>query len=254
MPTEPELPRVWGWLFAGFRWYTPRLLRKRFTAVRLANGSAPWPRDGRPVLVAMNHPSWWDPLIAVLLSSQFATDEQYAAMDADALNKHRVFQRLGFFGVDPHTLQGARDFLKLAAKLLDAPNRVVWVTGQGRFADPRERPLNLRSGVGHLAARMSDGVVLPVAFDYPFWDVAKPEALVRVGVPLETRDHPNTSGKAWTARIESALAETMDALAADAISRDAARFTTLLDRRTPLPRGGSVLRAMLGPRRGGGRR
>ena len=48
-------------------------------------------------------------------------------------------------------------FLEVSTRLLADPNRMLWVTAQGRFADPRLRPLGLRGGVAHLV----DVVVLP---------------------------------------------------------------------------------------------
>ena len=227
----PPLPTKWRFLFHGFRWYTPRILRKTFTAVRLDRASAPWPLDGRPVLVVLNHPAWWDPLVACLLSFAFPTDEQYAAIEAGMLAKHTVFGKIGFVGVDTQSVRGAAEFLRVAAEILSRPDHVMWVTAQGRFVDPRVRPLALRSGVGHVAKNMSAGWVVPVAVEYPFWDEPKPEALVHVGPAVDSGEEPGRSGKAWTARIEAALTAAADTLATAATTRDPARFVTLLDKR-----------------------
>jgi hypothetical protein len=105
---------------------------------------------------------------------------------------------------------------------------VLWVTAQGEFSDVRTRPLGLRSGVGHLAARLGRGFVLPVAFEYTFWTERTPEALVRIGPAVDVAEAPGRGGREWTARIEQALTATLDGLSADAISRDPARFTPLL--------------------------
>ena len=233
MPADrppPPLPTKWRWLFHGFRWYVPRVLRKTFTAVRLDAASHPWPADGQPVLVVLNHPSWHDPLVMCLLSFALPTDEQYAAIESSMLTKHRVFGKIGFIGVDTQSVRGAAEFLRTAAAILARPEHVLWVTAQGRFVDPRVRPLGLRSGVGHVARAMPAGWVVPVAVEYPFWDVARPEALVHVGAPLATGANPGRSGKQWMATIEAALTAAADALAAAATTRDPALFVTLLDR------------------------
>jgi hypothetical protein len=109
---------------------------------------------------------------------------------------------------------------------------VFWVTAQGRFTDVRERPLALQSGVGHLAARLPDAVVLPVALEYTFWTESAPEALVRVAPPLNTATHPNLTSKAWTALIEAALTANLDALNAEVMKRDPGAFTELLGGKT----------------------
>jgi 1-acyl-sn-glycerol-3-phosphate acyltransferase len=214
------------WFADGFRdVYLPRYLRKRVHAVRLARGSASVPESG-PYLVAMNHPGWFDPLTAVWLTRRFPPAvEHFGAIDRDALTVYRFFRWLGMVGVDTKSVRGAAEFLRTATTLLAKPDRAFWITAQGAFADVRKRPLNLRSGVGHLAARMAGGWVLPVAVEYPFWAERTPEVLIRVGDPLPAG---GGTGRDWTRRVEESLTATMDALAIDSLSRDEGRFETLL--------------------------
>jgi 1-acyl-sn-glycerol-3-phosphate acyltransferase len=219
-----------GWLVRGFtKRYAVPYVRKHFHAVRLSKTSAPFPADDAPRVVVLNHPSWWDPMVCIALSREFGpTWEHYPAIDAEALAKYAFFRRLGFFGVDTHSLRGAAEFLRTAAALLAKPNRAVWVTAQGQFSDVRSRPLNLRSGVGHLAARMERGFILPLAVEYTFWTERTPEALLRFGTSIDVTEAPGRSGRDWTARIEEALTDALDGLSAEAMSRDPERFTTLV--------------------------
>jgi 1-acyl-sn-glycerol-3-phosphate acyltransferase len=226
------LPHRWLWLFKLFRRYVCRYTRRHFHAVRLSKSGAPIPPTDEPLLIVLNHPSWWDPLIGIVLSRAFVDRDQFAAIDAVAVQKYRFFQKLGFVGVDTKSLRGAAEFLRTGCAILSQPNRVFWVTAQGRFTDVRERPLALQSGVGHLAARLRAGAVLPVALEYIFWTERTPEALVRIGEPLAIAEHPGLNGKQWTALIEAALTSNLDALNAEAMSRDPAAFTELLSGRT----------------------
>jgi 1-acyl-sn-glycerol-3-phosphate acyltransferase len=218
-----------GWFFRGFRdRYALRYVRKHFHAVRLAKGSSPVPTDDRPLIVVLNHPGWWDPMIGTVLSREFGERrEHFAAIDANMLKKYPFFKLLGFVGVDTHSLRGAAEFLRTATALLSRPHRALWVTAQGQFSDVRTRPLGLRAGVGHLAARLGHGLILPVALEYTFWTERTPEALARIGPPVDVGE-TKTDGRGWTARIERALTETLDGLNADAMTRDPDRFVTLL--------------------------
>jgi 1-acyl-sn-glycerol-3-phosphate acyltransferase len=228
-----ELPRRSLWLFRLFRWYARRYVRKHFHAVRLANSGRPFALDGdEPTLIVLNHPAWWDPMICLVLSRFVADRDQFAAIDAEAVKRYAFFKKMGFIPVDTKSLRGAAEFVRTGTTILSQPNRVYWVTAQGRFTDVRERPLTINAGVGHLAARLGRGVVLPLALEYAFWTERTPEALVRVGEPLRVADHPGLSGKDWTALIESGMTRNLDALNADAIARDPARFTTLLAGKT----------------------
>ncbi len=227
MNTKPEMPRRWEWLCRKFIWYVRRDLRKRFHALRISRTSAPLPIDGTPIIVVLNHPAWWDPLICTALLDHFPKYHHYAAIDAIALKKYGVLSRLGFFPVDTKTLRGAAEFLRLAQHILAEHFRTVWLTAQGEFADVRKRPLELRSGVGHLASQLKAGWVLPIAIEYSFWMESTPEALVRFGTPISIGDHQR-NGREWTTMIEAELTRTLDALNAETIQRDPQLFETLI--------------------------
>jgi 1-acyl-sn-glycerol-3-phosphate acyltransferase len=222
------LPPRWPWLFRLFQRYSVRYVRKHFHALRLSKTSHPPPDTDEPVLVVLNHTAWWDPMICLVLSRFFGDRDQFAAIDAAAVRQYPFFRKLGFVGVDTTSLRGAAEFLRSGQAILSAPRRVYWVTAQGRFADVRERPLGLRSGVGHLAARLGRGAVLPLALEYSFWTERTPEALVRFGEPLRICDHPGLRGKDWTARIETSLTRALDGLNAETTARDPERFTPLV--------------------------
>ncbi len=231
-PQKSVLPRRWPWLIRGFRKYACRYVRKHFHAVRLSKSGGPLAAGDEPLLIVLNHPAWWDPLIGIVLSRAFADHDQFAAIDAVAVERYRFFKRLGFVGVETRTLRGAVEFLRTGGAILSQPRRAFWVTAQGRFTDVRERPLALQSGVGHLAARLRVGVVLPIALEYTFWTERTPEALVRVGEPLRITEYPGLNGRAWTALIETALTRNLDTINAEAMKRDPGAFTELLAGKT----------------------
>jgi 1-acyl-sn-glycerol-3-phosphate acyltransferase len=224
-------------LLALFARYGARYLARHFHAVRLARAGRPDPRalHGRPLVVFLNHPSWWDPMVGIQLTRLFPGRTHYCPMDAAALEKYRFFARLGLFGIEPGTARGARRFLAAGEEVLARPETVLWVTAGGRFADPRQRPVRLQAGLGHLLARRPrrssppDAAVLPLALEYPFWDERSPEALARFGPAIDPDSELETETPGgWTDLLERRLAALQDALAADALSRDPARFEVLV--------------------------
>jgi 1-acyl-sn-glycerol-3-phosphate acyltransferase len=228
-----QLPARWQWLIRLFRWYSRRYVRKHFHAVRLSRSGAQFPpASNEPLLVVLNHPSWWDPLICIVLSQLMAKHDHYAAIDAVAVNRYRFFKKLGFVAVDTKTLRGAAEFIRAGLTILSRPNRVFWVTAQGRFTDVRERPLNIQAGVAHLAARLTEGYVLPLALEYSFWTERTPEALIRVGPLLSIKAYQGYSAKQWLTLIESALTQNLDQLNFETRSRDPTHFWILLEGRS----------------------
>jgi hypothetical protein len=53
--------------------------------------------------------------------------------------------------VETGSARGARHFLTTSQEILSRPDSALWIAAEGRFSDPRERPVRLRSGIGHLA-------------------------------------------------------------------------------------------------------
>jgi phytoene desaturase len=217
------------WMVRWFTRYSRRYLGRSFHTVRLARDGKPVDPQGDPLIVVLNHPSWWDPLMGIVLADRlFNSRQHYVPFDASTLANYGFFRKLGFFGVEQGTLRGAAEFLRTGLAILSRPDTALWVTAQGRFADPRERPLTLSPGVGHLARRLGRGVILPLALEYPFWEEKYPEALARFGMPLVIGDHAGLSAQEWTGCIEHELTSTMDLLARDAIARNAEAFEVVL--------------------------
>ncbi len=225
-PRTPEVsPALLGW----FRRYAERYLARHFHAIRLARAGfdpAELPLH-RPLVVYLNHPAWWDPLLGLALAfERFPGRRHFAPIDATALARYRLLGRLGFFPVELGTRRGAAGFLETARAILDDADAAIWMTPGGRFADPRERPVELQSGLGHLAAKVPSAIFLPLAVEYPFWEERTPEALARFGKPLDASEARLGPGD-WTVLLAERLTATQDALAADSISRDPARFETV---------------------------
>jgi 1-acyl-sn-glycerol-3-phosphate acyltransferase len=212
---SPRMRRLFARILA-------RRFRGAFHALRLSGEAPALPREAR-VVVCANHPSWWDPItFALLAAALFPGRRPFGPIEAAMLRRYGFMGRIGAFGVEPGP-RGARAFLGTSSAILAEPARMVWVTAEGAFADPRRRPLALRPGVARLMARERGLTLLPLAVEYPFWSESRPEALARFGPPLTGED----DAPGWSARIDRALTETLDALAGDAVTREPARFRTL---------------------------
>lgn len=230
--SDAHLPRRVGWLFDGFSRYVHRYLRRHFHAVRISRSGAAIPTDGEPMLFVMNHPSWWDPMVGMALARTLSGYRHYAPIHSAMLAHYPIFGRLGFFGVDPQSLRSAAEFLRTGEAILSQPKRALWVTAQGDFADVRTRPLDLKSGVGHIAARMERGWIVCVVFEYAFWTERTPEALIRIAEPVRIDAGPKRSGKDWTEHLEAILTENLDVLNLETRSRDPSKFAVLLAGKT----------------------
>ena len=83
--SESNLPRRVQWRVNFFVPYFRRWMSRSFHAVRLSKTGHLPATEGKPVLVVMNHPSWWDPLFGFVLSTLLPGYHCYAPIDAKAL-------------------------------------------------------------------------------------------------------------------------------------------------------------------------
>ncbi len=228
-PSNHPLSQHSPTLLALFRLYLRYYVWRSFSAVRLARNTAPPLFPGRPLIVYCNHPSWWDPALLLLVLPRLLARRGFAPMDATELQRYGLFRRMGLFGIEPGTARGAAAFLRTATDCLAQPGTCLVITAEGSFTDPRLRPIRLRPGIAHLARRLPEAVILPLALEYSFWNESKPEALLRFGPPvrpaLPEGEQPTVAN--WQHALEAALTETMDSLAAASSLRDPAAFTRL---------------------------
>ena len=226
-----ETPRLSQPLVRLFTRYTHGYVRRQFHSVRLLRTHAPAADFSQlPAAVFLNHASWWDPLICLQLAARFFPNRSsFAPIDAQALQRYRFLSKLGFFPVEQGTSRGAAVLRRTAANILDSPERMLWLTPQGRFTDVRTRPVTLQGGLAHLAARVGPTVFLPLAIEYSFWEERLPEVLVAFGTPLFTRQFQNSCGADdWQRAFENTLQDAQDALAEASMRRAPDEWEMLL--------------------------
>lgn len=213
-----------------FTWYSRHYLRRHFHSLRVSRASALPVKTDQPLVIYSNHASWWDPLVALLLAKEFLPGRNvFAPIDAVALERYGFFKRLGAFGVEQGTRRGAVRFLRLARTILQKSENTLWLTPQSRFADARERPVSFKAGIGHLPKQVGQLCFMPVAIEYVFWEERLPEILVRFGEPYGTcTEEMQLEPQVWTEFFAGRLADTQNALAAEARHRQPEKFRCLL--------------------------
>lgn len=213
-----------------FLLYTRHYLQQSFHSVRLLGDRPRWEEDRRtPLLVCVNHSSWWDVLLGLLVETELFGWEWYTVMDARQLERYKFFSRMGVIGVDRTTLHGAREFLHYSENLLKGRQRSLWLTPQGAMLSNYARPITFQPGLGYLAAGLEDFYYTRVAFHYEFWDERLPEAFVSIA-PIEHIQTRNThfDRKAFVHAQERALEAQLDTLLQAVQSRNSDAFSLLL--------------------------
>lgn len=251
---QPAIPEISRPLLGGFQWFVRRYLRKHFHAVALNTQQLASvdlsPTDA--MVVYANHASWWDPLTAVYMAeSVFPQFRMYAPIDSRALAKYRMFAKLGFYPVEQDSRRGAAAFLATSRAILTHPAASIWMTPEGRFADPRDTSGELMPGLAHLAAQLSRQVetvdshprvwFVPAAVEYAFWEERQPELLVWFGKPIaigaqrEPRASQPDGGQEksqWQTLLTTRLRQAQVELAQASIARLSTQFRVVLGGRS----------------------
>lgn len=213
-------------LHKGFRRYVRRFVRRHFNAVRVSGWEPLRELPAGPIVCFANHPGWWDPMTAVLMTDLMFPGHNFTApMDAEALRSYPVLERLGFFPVQRETSGGVRDFLRTSRELLKSPNTILWMTPTGQFHDARQA-VPFLSGLSYLLDNNFHGTAIPMAIEYTFWNERSPELLLRFGPPVSRTDLSQDRA-ARNIELERALSTTQSTLAELAIARDPDGFTTM---------------------------
>ncbi|MGB8166032.1 MAG: lysophospholipid acyltransferase family protein [Chthoniobacteraceae bacterium] len=227
-PTAAVSPRVSAWAMRLFAKYNQRYLRGRFHSLRILQSGLPPLGTHRPVVIYLNHSSWWDPLVCLALAQTFFQSRtSFAPIDAAMLARYGFFRHLGFYPVEQQSMRGTRQFLRTTQAILASSHHAVWLTPQGRFVDVRERPLRLQSGLGALAVQNPEAAFVPLAIEYAFWTEPRPEILVSFGTPVTPRLESAREVAGWTETFTTALEETQDELATRSCRRDPAEWRML---------------------------
>jgi 1-acyl-sn-glycerol-3-phosphate acyltransferase len=234
------------WGSSLFRFDAQRRLQRAFSRCLVAGLPSLAERLRRePVLVAMNHVSFWDGFLLPCLERALQADA-YCLMERANLERLPFLRFTGALPLDCADVRRARTDLEQAARLLDRPGRLLFVFPTGKQV-PARFPLRFRSGVARVA-ELAGVPIVPAALGYDFLEDPKPEIRISIGAPV-------VPGPGWGAtrrHLEAAVREELERIDASVLGRssthDPAFVPLLPDRPRGLP-GGSKLLAWLSPGR-----
>lgn len=218
------------WFIKGFRRYVRRYLAKHFFRFHFKAENFPLDLDEPlPVVVIINHSSWWDVLTAYYLANEVFSFKSYAVMDEPQLKRYRFFSQVGFYSVDRESgLKGIREFLSYSQKILSEPGTAVWICPQGDFVSNDARPVRFFPGTAHLVKHLKKCWVLPVALDYELCQEPLPEAFALAGSAVKFDSKENKNVEEINRRLEEELSKRMDQLKELTQKRDFSGFQTLI--------------------------
>ncbi len=209
-----------------FEVYTRRLMRGAFDAVRLRGGADLRAEAGGPLLLYGNHPAWWDPLFAFVITRQFGLNG-YLMGEEKQIRAYGFFRLIGGFSINRTDSRDVARSIRYAAELLEKESATVWIFPQGGIVAQEIRPVEFLPGVAHVLRRVPECRIMPFAWRYDFLNQARPEVFMSFGTP-ETVRGDEVDVAALTARLQIKLTEECDDLRERVLARQFDDFEVLL--------------------------
>ncbi len=204
--------------------------RKTFAGVHVSKDSTDalelLRQSDAPLLVAMNHSSWWDPLLGLLVAGEVCPERAaIAPMDREMLERFGILGRVGVFGLDPDDPASLEAMVGYVGAFFEKnTGGALWLTPQGAFADPRA-PIRLRPGAASVASHTPGIRVLSLAIEYAFWLDKKPQVFLHLS---EAGTPDRVSIASWHRSLTHAMRNGNQRLSELVIARDPNAFTPLL--------------------------
>jgi 1-acyl-sn-glycerol-3-phosphate acyltransferase len=163
-----------------FNVYIKNLFKRRFQTVWINQQYHP-SADAKTVYF-LNHTSWWDGLIPLILNTYHFNQQPRAMMEYEQLKKYPFFKKIGAFSVDQESPRHIRASLRYALESMDRDNASLFLYPEGEIK-PIDRAINFKAGIGWLCNKLKNVDFVPIGIHMHTIRHDKPELHLWVGKP-----------------------------------------------------------------------
>lgn len=167
-----------------FGWYTKWLFRHRFNKVWMKQTYSPGP-DSKTIYY-LNHSSWWDGIIPLLLNQYLFRQKARAMMDRRQMTRYRFFRWLGAFSVNLDSPRGSIRPLRYAVESMQRENSSLFIYPEGKMVPFTSDKPEFRGGLSWLCRQLSEVDVVPVGIYIHTIRHNKPELHISIGKAIDT--------------------------------------------------------------------
>lgn len=190
-----------------FRIYVRLLFKRRFHRVWLRQEYRPGP-DSRTVYY-LNHHSWWDGLIPLLLNEYRFKQKARAIMEDRQMQQYSFFQKIGAFSINREDPRKAITSLRYAVKSMQRSHSCLFIYPEGSISPAGSVP-DFEGGLAWLHAKLPDVDFVPIGIYMHTIRSDKAELHLHVGKSLDV--DPETSAGARSKFFEQQMSRLLDEL------------------------------------------
>ena len=162
----------------GFRLYTWLLFKRRFKKVWIKQEYSPCSEC--KTVYYLNHHSWWDGLIPLLLNEFRFRQKARAIMEDKQMQQYSLFQKIGAFSIERDNPRKAIRSLRYAVESFERPHSSLFIYPEGTIT-PAGSAMNFEGGLAWL--HVDDVDFVPIGLYMHTIRHDKPELHLYVGRP-----------------------------------------------------------------------
>ncbi|MEX2585879.1 MAG: lysophospholipid acyltransferase family protein [Balneolaceae bacterium] len=205
--------RWFTWLFTPF---CRVLFRVGFRQVWLRQLYHPEP--GVKTVYFLNHSSWWDGIIPLMLNQYRFRQQGRALMEHKQMRRYPFFKKIGAFSVDPKESRSAVASMRYALRSMQRPSASLFIYPEGEIVPFSTTGLQFKQGIGWLWEQLPEADFVPIAISVHTIRSPWPELHIRVGKPVPREK--SSSMVSATERLAEALQKELRELVSTAGFRD----------------------------------
>jgi 1-acyl-sn-glycerol-3-phosphate acyltransferase len=180
-----------GWFIFLFDLYTRSLFWRRFKNIWVNQRYQPGPESN--TIYYLNHTSWWDGLIPLLLNRKLFRQNARAIMEDKQMREHGLFKKIGAFSVNLENPRSAVRSLRFAVESMKRENSSLFIYPEGKIYPFKTENIQFRDGLAWIANRVQDADVVPIGIYITTANFDKPELYIKIGKPVEFNSETDRS-------------------------------------------------------------
>ncbi len=159
------------------------LFRRRFHRVWCQQNYHP--EEHSKTLYYLNHTSWWDGLIPLLLNRKIFRQNARAIMEDKQMRQHTFFKKIGAFSVSLENPRSVIKSLRYAVDSMDRPYSSLFIYPEGVIEPFKTDQISFKKGLAWIAQKRQDIDVVPIGIYFSFEKTDKPELFLKIGESID---------------------------------------------------------------------
>jgi chlorobactene lauroyltransferase len=174
-------------------WYSRQLARRRFKHIWLKQSYQP-DKNSKTVYF-LNHSSWWDGLIPLLLNNYLFQQQARAMMEDKQMHQYPFFSRIGAFSVNLENTRNMAFSLRYAHESMQRANSSLYLYPEGKIVPFSTDQPEFRGGLAWLYNKMPDIDYVPIGIYIHTMRHDKPELHINIGEAVSYTGEPGSKAE-----------------------------------------------------------